>query len=199
VRQQRGLRAPPARLDRVCVSQLTRAACLYVIANLSFLLLLLAAGEAGSAGPTGPTGPPGVAGYANFFALMPGDNAATVAPGAAVSFPQDGATFGGVATRLSGTQFTLDLIGTYLIFFQVSITEAGQLMIRQDGTEVAYTVVGRATGTSQIVGVAIPITTVAASVIEVINPSGNAAALTITPIAGGTHSVSANLTVLFLG
>jgi len=130
---------------------------------------------------------------------MPGDNAATVAVGAAVQFPQNGPTTG-VATRTGTTQFVLNAIGTFLIFFQVSVTEAGQLMIRQDGTELAYSVVGRATGTSQIVGVAIPVVTVAlGSIIEIINPSGNAAALTITPIAGGTHAVSANITIMYLG
>ena len=45
-------------------------------------------------GPTGATGPTGEAGgvlnYADFYALMPPDNAATVAPGTDVSFPQDG-------------------------------------------------------------------------------------------------------------
>ena len=36
----------------------------------------------------------GVLGFADFYALMPPDNAATVAPGTDVSFPQDGPTGG---------------------------------------------------------------------------------------------------------
>ena len=56
------------------------------------------AGPAGATGPrseTGPTGPAGgVLGFADFYALMPPDNAATVAPGTDVSFPQDGPTSG---------------------------------------------------------------------------------------------------------
>ena len=39
-------------------------------------------------GPQGPAG--GVLNYADFIALMPPDNAAAVAPGTDVSFPQDG-------------------------------------------------------------------------------------------------------------
>ena len=38
----------------------------------------------GATGPTGPTGPSGIGGvlsYADFYALMPRDNVATVAPG----------------------------------------------------------------------------------------------------------------------
>lgn len=55
-------------------------------------------GSAGPAGETGPIGPAGPAGgvlnYADFYALMPPDNAATVAPGTDVSFPQDGPNSG---------------------------------------------------------------------------------------------------------
>lgn len=40
----------------------------------------------------GPAGTSGILGFADFYALMPPDNAATVAPGADVSFPQDGPT-----------------------------------------------------------------------------------------------------------
>ena len=56
-------------------------------------------------------------------------------------------------------------------------------------------VAGRATGTSQIVGMAIVTTTAINSVLTVRNPTGNAAALTITPVAGGPRSVSAHLVI----
>jgi len=126
---------------------------------------------------------------------MPGDNSSTVAVGAAVQFPQDGPT-SGIATRTGPSTFSILNIGTYLVDFQVSVSEAGQLMIQLDGSPLAYSVVGRATGTSQIVGISIPVvTTLASSVLEIINPAGNSTALTITPLAGGTHSVSANLTI----
>ena len=46
-------------------------------------------------GPQGPQGPAGgILGYADFYALMPPDNSATVAPGTDVSFPQDGPNSG---------------------------------------------------------------------------------------------------------
>jgi hypothetical protein len=131
-----------------------------------------------------------------FFALMPGDNSATVAAGAAVEFPQDGPASAGI-TRQSATQFVLAAPGVYRVFFQVSVTEAGQLMIDLNGSiaTTANTVAGRATGTSQIVNEVLITTTAPNTVLRVINPTGNATALTITPSAGGTHAVSAWLTI----
>ena len=69
----------------------------------------------------------GVLNFADFFALMPPDNAATVAPGTDVSFPQDGPT-SGAAIRTSASTFNLANIGTYHVLFQVSVTEARQLI-----------------------------------------------------------------------
>ncbi len=141
-------------------------------------------------------GIPGTAlGYADFYALMPPDNAATVAPGTDVAFPQDGPNSGTGIARINATSFDLGEIGDYQILFQVSVTEAGQLILTLNGADLAYTVVGRATGTSQIVGMAIVSTTVINSVLTVRNPAGNAAALTITPLAGGPRSVSAHLVI----
>lgn len=151
------------------------------------------AGETGPAGPQGPAG--GVLSYADFFALMPPDNAATVAPGTDVSFPQDGPNSGTGIARSGPSSFTLAEIGTYQVLFQVSATEAGQLILTLNGEDLAYTVAGRATGSSQIVGMAIVETTVAGSVLTVRNPEGTAEALTITPLAGGTRPVSAHLVI----
>lgn len=153
------------------------------------------AGTAGIAGISGLPGPSSVFDFSDFFALMPGDNAATVAPNTAVSFPQDGPS-NGVITRLTASTFLLPLIGTYKVYFQVSVDEAAQLQLRVAGIPIPDSVVGRATGTDQVVGVSIVRTTIPGSVLEVINPAGNVAALTITPVAGGARSVSAHLVIL---
>jgi len=126
---------------------------------------------------------------------MPPDNAATVAPGTDVSFPQDGAISSGDIFRTSDSEFNLGLIGTYQVLFQVSVTEAGQLVLTLNGDELEYTVVGKATGTSEIIGMAFVTTTSINSVLTVRNPADNAAALTITPTAGGTEPVSAHLVI----
>lgn len=81
---------------------------------------------------------------------------------------------------------------------QVSVDEAGQLLLTLNGSEVAYTVVGRATGTSQIIEMALITTSTSNSVLTVRNPAGESTALTITPLAGGTDPVSAHLVILQL-
>lgn len=98
--------------------------------------------------------------FADFYALMPPDNAATVAPGTDVSFPQDGPNSGLDIGRTGPSSFNLAEIGTYQVLFEVSVTEAGQLILTLNGADLEYTVVGRATGASQIVGMAIVTTTV---------------------------------------
>ena len=153
-------------------------------------------GAQGLIGPVGSTGATeGLFGIADFFALMPGDNSSTVAVGTAVSFPQDGTNIGPGVIRFSPTQFRLGAIGTYLVQFQVSVDEAGQLAVAIGGVIQPNTVVGRATGTSQIIGMSLVTTTVVDEILSIINPPGNSTALTITPIAGGTHSVSAHLII----
>ena len=56
--------------------------------------------------------------------------------------------------------------------------------------ELSYTIVGRATGTSQIIETCIITTTEINSIITVRNPADNAAVLTITPVAGGNNPVT---------
>ncbi len=152
-------------------------------------------GTMGSIGLTGPQGiPGGIISVADFYALMPCDNAATVATGTAVSFPQNGPV-SGVIVRNTASEFILPAIGIYEVNFQVSVAEAGQLVVVLDGNELLYTVVGRATGTSQIVGVCLVQTTLLDSLLSIHNPLGSAIALTITPLAGGVDSVSAHLVI----
>ena len=157
-----------------------------------------AQGPQGTQGAQGPQGTPGtVLSFADFYALMPPDNPGAVAPANAVPFPRDGATSGTDIVRSNSSIFTLGAAGIYLVTFQVSVTEAGQLVLRQNGNELAQSVVGRSTGTSQIVGTSI-VTAAAGDAIDIINP-GNAA-LTITPNAGSPvpSPVSAHLTILRL-
>ena len=126
---------------------------------------------------------------------MPPDNAATVAPGTDVSFPQDGSNSGASITRTGVSSFNLSEIGIYQIYFNVPVSEAGQLQLTLNSVPLAYTVIGRATGTSDISGMFLVETTTINSILTVRNPAGNAAALTITPLAGGASPVSAHLVI----
>lgn len=143
----------------------------------------------------GGTGGAGAFGY--FYALMPPDNADTVAAASAVDFPRELGT--STISRHSASEFILPAIGSYEVSWQVSVSEAGQLVLGLDSgsgvVELPDTVVGRATGTSQIVGHVVVVTTSATSILSVRNPAGNTPALTVTPLAGGTHPVSASLVI----
>jgi len=127
--------------------------------------------------------------------MMPPDNAATVAAGSDINFPQNGPTSATGITRISASTFNLAAVGTYQVMFQVSVNEAGQLILTLNGTGQAFTVVGRATGTSQIVGISLLTTSAPNSILTVRNPTGSAGALTITPLAGGVDPVSARLVI----
>lgn len=129
---------------------------------------------------------------------MPPDNAATVAPGADVNFPHDGPTSGTIV-RTGASTFILPAVGTYRVAFSVPIVESGQLVLTLNGSELAYTVTGRAASSSAIAGEALVQTTTAGSVLTVRNPSGESDALTVQPLAGGTDPVSATLTIEQLG
>ena len=161
-------------------------------------------GNQGDQGAQGFQGSQGVQGgilnFADFYALMPPNNAAPVAVGSDVEFPQNGPTSGTGIVRTGSSTFNLPNIGIYQILFQVSVTEAGQLVLTLDSgagaIELLYTVVGRATGTSQIVEMDLVQTSVINSILTVRNPAGESTALTITPLAGGIDSVSAHLVIM---
>ena len=154
-----------------------------------------ATGPAGITGATGATGPQGpVLGFADFYALMPPNNVVPVAPGTDVFFPQDGPTSGTTVVRFGPTLFELVAAGIYQVQFQVSVIEMGQLIVMLDGVELPYTVVGRATGTTQITGVCL-VQTTAGGLISIRNPAGNPSSLTVATNAGGTRAVSAHLTI----
>lgn len=159
-------------------------------------------GPQGPQGPSGPVGPQGASGgvlnYADFFALMPTDNSASILPGEDVAFPRNTVISSTDLTRVGTSAFSLGPIGTYLVMFQVSVTQSGQLVLTQNGVELTDTVVGRAAGSNQIVGFSLLTTESENTVITVRNPSGNGNVLTVTSSAGGLRPVSAHLVVVQL-
>lgn len=134
--------------------------------------------------------------YAQFYALMPSDNPDPIAPGEDVAFPQNGAIANTDIGRVDGSTFLL-VAGTYLVQFQVSATEAGQLVLTLDGGELPYTVTGRTADGSSLVGMSI-VTTTDGATLTVRNPSAATSDLTLSPSAGGALPVSAQLIILRL-
>ena len=156
-------------------------------------------GETGATGATGPQGEPGtVLGYADFYALMPPDNADPIAQGTDVAFPRDAVIGGTGISRIDDSSFNLDEVGVYQVNFQAPVTEAGQLVLTLNGIELEYTVAGRDALGSQIYGTALVRTTEDDSVLTLRNPAGTADPITLTASAGGTEPVSAHLTILRL-
>ena len=157
-------------------------------------------GPIGNQGATGPQGPQGVPGqrsiinYAEFFSLMPPDNAAPIAVGDFCHFAQNGIN-SGVISRASLSSFILPNIGIYEIMFNVCVAEAGQLVIDLNGNELPNTVFGRATGTTQIIGISLIETTSINSIVAIKNPLGNSTALTVVPLSGGTKSNVCNIII----
>ncbi len=132
--------------------------------------------------------------FAEFYALMPGDNTVTIAAGSPIEFPRNGPT-NGIITRINASQFNIPLVGIYLVRWKVTIAEAGQLILQLNGTDIASSVVGRATGENQIEGESMVTTTLPNMVLTLSNPSGNPVSLTLSQNAGGIRAVSANLII----
>jgi hypothetical protein len=140
-------------------------------------------------------------GFAMFYGMAPPDYAATIAVGAPIDFPRAGPTGGLTAPVRTGVGlFSFPVIGTYNVAWQASITEAGQLQLSSSATGLNLaSVASRATGTSQISNNILITTTVINEVISIVNPSGNATALTVTPASGSlTHAPATSLTIIRL-
>ena len=164
-------------------------------------------GVNGIDGATGQTG--SISQFAMFFGLTAGtgngagtDYSSTIAvkSGAGTGrfpFPQDGPTAG--IARVNTTSFTLPTIGTYEIYFSVHTTEAGQIQLELDGVDLPETVAANMNATAGghlITGTFFVTTSLPNAILAVINPSGNAAALTITPADGAsTHANAQVLTI----
>ena len=149
---------------------------------------------------------PGSGPSAMFFGFTAGtgnpggsDYAATVAVGAPVPFPQAGPAQGAGIVAGGTNQFVLPLAGNYRVSWAVDFVEASQLEAALDGTPVANTCATSGAGTQQNTNTVL-IAATAGQLLSVINPAGNAAALTVQPADGSlTHAQAPSLTIEYLG
>ncbi len=159
-----------------------------------------ASGTTGATGATGTPGTPGVngafLGFADFYAVIPPDNGIQVAVGDAVDFPRDGVVPIDGIDRVSNSVFSLREIGTYWVQFHVCVTDSGQLQLRLNGVPNLTSTVGRSTGTSQIIGNSMFVTTELNTTLEVLNPPEAAIPLTLTLLAGGAIPATAHLIII---
>ena len=127
---------------------------------------------------------------------MPPDNATGIAPGADVEFPNTGEILGSSITKIDDTTFNIADVGVYLIIFNVTTTEAGQVDLTVNGTELPYTVVGNAGGNSQITGVSLVKIDTENSTITVRNPATSTDSITLTRASTGLSPFTANISII---
>ena len=170
-------------------------------------------GEPGPQGPiglTGPAGPQGIQGipgetgpagsflgYADFYAIMPPENAAAIAPGEAVEFPEQSFIGGTNVTRTSDSEFTFTESGIYLVFFIAATSEAAQLVPAKNTTELSFALAGKDSVLSQLSGMAI-IAANDGDVLTLRNPASATSSVTLSPNAGGNSPVTAHLILIRL-
>lgn len=144
--------------------------------------------------------------YAMFYATPVG-GFAPIAIDESVPFDADGVAMTGtgiVRDGVSDTTFILGLAGDYDISWQLSVDEPGQTAIYlEDPSPGAFvfqpeTLAGRATGTNQITNRVIIRTTTAGAKIRIQNHS-SPAAITLTPLPGGTSAGATTLAIVLLG
>lgn len=152
-------------------------------------------GPQGIPGPQGPAGTAGVISFANFYALMPPDNAAPIAVGGDVAFPRTAASGGTDITRLSDTSFNLATAGSYLVSFNATPNGAGRLVLTLNGAELPYTVTSNGATGVEMAGTAIVTVTEPDSVLTVRNPAGATAPITLTATPAAGTPISANLII----
>lgn len=154
----------------------------------------------------------GVGTGAMFFGTTTGtgsagnDYAATVAAGTAVPFPRNGPTSNAGITRngASTSSVIVAETGIYQVSWQVGITEASQLELATvtagpTYAPIANTCATSGAGTQQNTNTVL-VSLTAGQAIAVINPAGNATALTVTPSDGSlTHAQAPNITITQVG
>lgn len=148
---------------------------------------------------------PGTGPWAQFYGNTTGtgsegdDYAATVAVGAAVPFPRSGPSLGTGLVPGGLNQFVLPLTGRYRVSWAVDFVEASQLQVDLSGVAQTATTSTSGAGTQQNTNTVV-ISAGAGDLLSIINPAGNAAALTVQPADGSlTHAQAPSLLIEFLG
>ena len=139
--------------------------------------------------------------------------AATIAVNTPINFAHQGASIGGivinnmgpVTTQTDNTQFVLPTIGIYKVTYVIHSTEQGQWIADVGDGTIQNIVIGSCgvnadptSGGHLITQTFCVTTTLPNRILRIINPAGNATALTITPANGSlTHANSPTLTIEF--
>jgi len=149
-------------------------------------------------GETAGTGNTGGTDYALTVAVH------TAAGTGRLPFPRNGASVPLVngITRIDASSFNLAAIGTYEVSWTVQTTEPVQWQVELNGAAVVNAITPDQNPTSgghPVTGIFLVTTTLANSVLAIINAAGNAGAVTITPADGNyTHANTPTLNIAML-
>jgi hypothetical protein len=132
----------------------------------------------------------------SLFYLLSGASAPVVLVGDPILFNFDGPTTHRIIRNggTSPSEFVLPDIGFYEVFWQANIASAAQLELQLNGSQVADTVIGRATADNQLVGDVLIQTTLINEILTINNPG--LSQIIITGNAGGSQPVSAVLLIM---
>lgn len=161
-------------------------------------------GPEGPVGPPGPAGPPAAVNAAMFFGTTTGtgslgnDYATTIAAGAPVPFPINGPAIGTAISRSSISTFTVTTTSIYEVSWSVAFVEPSQLQLAINGLAVDSTTTLSGAGT-QINTNRVFVFMASGDTISLINPAGNAVALTVQPADGSlTHAQAPSLIIMLI-
>ncbi len=159
-------------------------------------------GEKGEKGDKGEKGEKGDSAtnqsIAVFYGLIPPNNENDILPGESIEFPLDYITNINIV-RVNNKAFKLMLAGIYEIKYILSITQPAQLVVSMDSgsgfIQQLHTVVGRNSGSSQLIGDVFLKVDIPGSIICLASPVENNNPIRVTPTAGGTLAETCYLIV----
>ncbi len=94
-----------------------------------------------------------------------------LSPGEDYPLPDNGPTEGGIS-RIDETSFNLAETGSYLVMFHVTTIQTPKLGLTLNGEILDYTIAGRPSGGSEIVGMTVVTTTQENAVLTLRYPEG---------------------------
>ena len=137
-------------------------------------------------------------GYTDFFAVNAEEEAINLQPGEDFAFPDNGVITGGIS-RISESSFNLADTGNYLVMFVVTTIQTPKLGLTLNGELLAYTVAGRPSGVSQIIGMTIVNVSEENSVLTLRYPDEESNDAGVIPTESLSSDTTSHLIIVQLG
>jgi hypothetical protein len=130
------------------------------------------------------------------------DYAATIAVASRVPFPQNGPSIGPQVTRNSPSDFRVGVAGLYEVSWSIEFAEPSQLAVARNAgvlvtnADVVNDTCNRSGAGTQLNTNTVLVQLAAGDLVSIVNPPGNATALTVDPGDGTlTHAQAPNVVI----